>query len=167
MTAVQRRHFERRLGHRLRILGIGIVVLSSVPLQSHAQQPTPRDTSTPRARIVPPPVPVRSPTVFALVPDALLKQPDSTLGQARQAAESLGFGFAVKGVAHFSIVDPRHGAVYYVPTDVSRGYLIVIPGHRPDIVRGVVTADSLRHRIKHYRESAGLPLRAPPQKCCS
>src|SRR5512135_609402 len=144
--------WQQRLGHHLRILGIGIVLLSSVPLQSHAQQPAPRDTSTPRARIVPPPVPVRSPTVFALVSDSLLKQSDSTLGQARQAAESLGFGFAVKGVAHFSIVDTRHAAVYYVPTDVSRGYLIIIPGHRPDIVRGVVTADSLRQRIKHYRE---------------
>lgn len=152
------------IGQRLRALGIGIVVLSAVPLQGHAQQPTPRDTTTPRIRISPPPVPVRSPMVFALVSDSLL--PDSTLGRAKQVAESLGFGFAVKGAAHFSIVDSRYQAIYYVPANVSRGYLIVIPGHRPDMVRGVVAADSLRHRIEHYRVSAGLPLKAPPPKCC-
>jgi hypothetical protein len=150
----------------LRSLGIVLVLLASVSLQGHAQQPTSHDTSPPRTRIVAPPVPVHSPTVFALVSDSLFKQPDSTFRQARQVAESLGFSFVVKNAAHFSIVDSRYAAVYYVPTDISRGYLIVIPGHRPDIVSGFVAADSLRQRIKHYQQSAGTPFKAPPPKCC-
>jgi hypothetical protein len=77
-----------------------------------------------------------------------------TVGQARQVAESLGFSFAVRDIAHFSMIDSRYAAVYYVPKDVSRGYIIVIPGHRPDIVRGYVAADSLRQRITHYRNSS-------------
>jgi hypothetical protein len=101
------------------------------------------------------------------VSDSLFNHPDFAVGQARQLAESLGFGFVVRGIAHFSMVDSRYSAVYFVPSDVSRGYLIVVPGYRPDIVRGYVALDSLRQRIMHYRESVGAPFRAPPPKCCT
>jgi hypothetical protein len=134
------------------ILSLAIIGLSSVPPPGHAQQPPSIDTSARRVRMLPTPVPVHSPTIFALVSDSLFNQPDSTFGPARQVAESLGFSFGVRAVTHLAVADSRYAAVYYLPSDVSRGYLIIIPGHRPDVVRGYVAADSLRRRIIHYRQ---------------
>jgi hypothetical protein len=134
------------------ILILAILGLSSVPSPDHAQQSPSADTSARRVQMLPSPVPVHSPMVFALVSDSFLNHPDSTFGPARQVTESLGFSFGVKAAAHFAVADSRYAAVYYLPTDVSRGYLIIIPGHRPDIVRGYVAADSLRQRIMRYRQ---------------
>jgi hypothetical protein len=134
------------------ILSLATIGLTSVPLPIHAQQSPPADTSARRVRILPQPVPVHGPTIFAIVADSLVAHPDSAFGSARLVAESLGFGFEVKPAAHFAVADSRYAAVYYLPSDVVRGYLIIIPGHRPDIVRDLVAADSLRQRIIHYRQ---------------
>ena len=136
----------------LRSLRIPILLVVSVASRALAQQPTPADTSAPHVFVSQPPVQVHGPMVLALVPDSLFRQLDSTFRAARQVAESLGFGFAVKATAHLSVVDSHNAAVYYLPSDVSRGYLLIIPGQRPDLVRGYVAADSLRQRITHYRQ---------------
>jgi hypothetical protein len=136
----------------LRSLRTPFLLVASVASKGLAQQPAHADTSAPHVLVSQPPVQVHDPMVLALVPDSLFKQLDSTFRAAKQVAESLGFGFAVKLTAHLSVVDSHNAAVYYLPSDVSRGYLIIIPGQRPDIVRGHVAADSLRQRIKHYRQ---------------
>lgn len=69
--------------------------------------------------------------------------------------ESLGFGFTPVLIRDLRVVDIRYHAIYSLPSDVSSGYLIIIPGHRPDVVRGYVEPDSLRNRLARYRQLAG------------
>lgn len=47
-------------------------------------------------------------------------------------------------------IDQAHAAVYYVPGDLPAGYLILVPGRRPDVVWGLVGSDSLHMRISAY-----------------
>lgn len=144
-------------------VGIPLLVLSSVSSNSLAQQPAPVDTTARRVTISPPPVQVHAPMVLALVSDSLVGELDSAFKAARQVAESLGFAFTVSRARRLSLVDPRNAALYYLPSDVQRGYLIVAPGLRPDLVRGYVAADSLRQRIVSYRRHIRP---RTPQKCC-
>jgi len=82
--------------------------------------------------------------------------PDSgRSASARDVAGSLGFTFKAVSSEHLQVVDSRYHAVYSLPSDVASGYLIIIPGRRPDLVRGYVEPDSLRRRIVRYRQLAG------------
>jgi hypothetical protein len=100
--------------------------------------------------MVAPAVRVRDAMVFGLVPDSTARQTDPRFTASRAVAESLGFGFSVVSIAGLRVVDARYQAVYSLPEDVRDGYFIIVPGHRPDLVRGHVAADSLRRRISHY-----------------
>jgi len=107
-----------------------------------------------RVIIAPPAVQVREPMVLALVHDSL-NPVDPRFAPARAFAESLGFDFQPVLTRELQIVDSRYQAVYTLPSDVDSGYLIITPGHRPDVVRGFVEPDSLRRRIARYARLSG------------
>lgn len=122
------------------------------PASALPQQPPTIDST--RIIMAPPGVQVRQPMVLALVKDSL-NPADRRFIPARMAAESLGFDFLPVLIGMLQVVDSRYHAIYSLPSDVTSGYLIIIPGHRPDIVRGYVEPDSLRRRIARYRQLAG------------
>ena len=85
-------------------------------------------------------------TVVALAEDTARAASSS----ARAMADSLGFTIIARRPPLSQLLDQRHSAVYYVPRDLKTGYLIIVPGRRPDVVWGLVSPDSLRTRIKEY-----------------
>jgi hypothetical protein len=117
-----------------------------------AQHRPPPDTlpSAARASAV---LQVTDPLVLAIVPDSASQPQDSALSAARDAAARFGFRFLIRQLAPSRLVDPDHAAVYFVPADFTRGFLIAAPGLRPDMLRGRVTADSLSKRVANYRIS--------------
>jgi hypothetical protein len=123
------------------------------PTSALAQQP-PHPDST-RIILAPPAVQVREPMVLVLIQDSLTPTTAALLRPARMAAESLGFTLRPVLIGELRVVDSRYHAIYSVPSDVVGGYFIIIPGHRPDIVRGFVEPDSLRRRLARYRALTG------------
>lgn len=118
-----------------------------------AQQPPHVDST--RIIVAPPAVQVREPTVLVLIEDSLTSTTAALLGPARMVAESLGFTMLPVMIGELRVVDSRYHAIYSLPRDVLGGYFIIIPGHRPDVVRGFVEPDSLRKRLTRYRALAG------------
>ena len=94
--------------------------------------------------------PVYAPTVVAVVP---LHAADTMFAQARALARDLGFQFAVTTSA--TIIDVRSGAAYYLPSDVTRGFVLLSPGKQPDLIRGAVSAALLERRLRAYRDAQG------------
>jgi hypothetical protein len=100
--------------------------------------------------------PVFDPTVVAVVP---AQETDTAFVQARALARDLGFQFAVTASA--TIIDVRSGAAYYLPTDVTRGYVLLSPGKAPDLIRGSVSARLLERRLRAYRDAPPTARPAP------
>lgn len=122
------------------MVAISVVVTAAIASPCRAQAP---DTNAvPRSAVAV----ISAPTVIALASDTT----GSPLGPARVVAHNLGFTLVVRKPPLRQIVDKPHSAVYYVPRDWSGGYLIIAPGRRPDVVRSLVAADSLRVRILAY-----------------
>ena len=40
--------------------------------------------------------------------------------------------------------------MHYVPPGVSAGFVVIVPGRRSDLIRGLVAPDSLEQRIRAY-----------------
>lgn len=136
------------------LTGLRVLLICSSLLPSTAlpQRPPARDST--RAILAPPAVQVRQAIVLALVTDSL-NPLDPRFRPARAMADSLGFDFDLVLVNHLTVVDRRYNAVYTLPSDVRSGYFIIVPGHRPDVIREYVAPDSLRHRLERYRRFAG------------
>jgi hypothetical protein len=134
----------------------GFAVLAFVllaPASALAQRPPHVDST--RIILAPPAVQVREPMVLALIEDSLTPTTAALLSPARMVAESLGFTLRPVLIGQLRVVDSRYHAIYSLPSDVLGGYFIIIPGHRPDVVRGFVAPDSLRKRLARYRQLAG------------
>ena len=115
----------------------------AVPVATSSAQTQSQDTS----RIITPAiVAITGPTVIGFAADTTQVASSS----ARAVAESLGFTVIAHRPPLDQVADQRHSAVYYVPRDLKAGYVIIVPGRRPDIVWGLVTPDSLRTRIRGY-----------------
>ncbi|HET9708979.1 MAG TPA: hypothetical protein VFP39_11820 [Gemmatimonadales bacterium] len=123
------------------------------PATSLAQQPLHVDST--RIILAPPAVQVREPMVLALIKDSLTSTTAALLAPARMVAESLGFTMLPVLIGDLRVVDSRYHAIYSLPSDILGGYFIIIPGHRPDVVREFVEPDSLRKRLTRYRALAG------------
>ena len=123
------------------------------PASALAQQPTHVDST--HIILAPPAVQVREPMVLALIEDSLTPTTAALLRPARMVAESLGFTMLPVLIGELRVVDSRYHAIYSLPSDVLGGYFIIIPGHRPDVVRGFVEPDSLRKRLTRYRVLSG------------
>lgn len=134
--------------------GFGVLALVLLaPASASAQQPPHIDST--HIILTPPAVQVREPMVLALIEDSLTPTTAALLGAARMVAESLGFTLIPVSIGQLHVVDSRYHAIYSLPSDVLGGYFIIIPGHRPDVVRGFVAPDSLRRRLARYRQLAG------------
>lgn len=136
------------------LTGLGVLVICNAFLPERALPQRPPTLDSAHVILAPPPVQVRQAIVLALVEDSL-NPLDPRFRPARAAANSLGFDFDLALVKDLTVVDRRYGAIYTLPSDVRGGYFIIIPGGRPDIVRGFVTADSLKKRLARYRQFAG------------
>jgi hypothetical protein len=123
------------------------------PAKAFAQQPPHVDST--RIILAPPAVQVREPMVLALIQDSLTSTTAALLRPARVVAGSLGFTMQPVLIGQLRVVDSRYHAIYSLPSDVLGGYFIIIPGHRPDVVRGFVEPDSLRKRLTRYRALSG------------
>jgi hypothetical protein len=134
--------------------GFGVLTFVLLAPASALAQHPPQVDST-RIILAPPAVQVREPMVLALIEDSLTATTAALLRPARMVAESLGFTMLPVSIGELRVVDSRYHAIYSLPSDVLGGYLIIIPGHRPDVVRGFVEADSLRKRLTRYRQLAG------------
>lgn len=134
--------------------GFGVLAFVLLAPASMLPQQPPNLDST-KVFIAPPPMQIREATVLALMADTLLAPTAPQFAAARMAAASLGFTFTTVLIGQQQLVDIRYHAVYYLPSDVRSGYFIIIPGHRPDVVRGFVELDSLRKRLARYRQLAG------------
>lgn len=133
--------------------GVLMTLTALIPGSALPQQPPHPDSM--RVIIAPPAVQVRQAMVLALMGDTLLPSTAPRFAAVRAVAESLGFTFLPVLTNDLKVTDSRYHAVYSLPSDVRTGYLIIIPGHRPDLVRGFVEPDSLRRRLTHYRQLAG------------
>lgn len=133
--------------------GIVLTLTALAPARALPQQPPPPDSM--RVIIAPPAVQVRQAMVLALMGDTLPPSTAPRFATVRAVAESLGFAFLPVLTNDLRVTDSRYHAVYSLPSDVRMGYLIIIPGHRPDLVRGFVEPDSLRRRLTRYRQLAG------------
>lgn len=134
--------------------GFGVLAFVLLaPASVLPQQPPNNDTT--KVFIAPPPMQIREATVLALMADTLLPPMAQQFAAVRMVAESLGFTFTTVLIGQRQLVDIRYHAVYYLPSDVRSGFFIIIPGHRPDIVRGFVEPDSLRKRLTRYRALSG------------
>jgi|SRR2546421_4330245 len=91
---------------------------------------------------------IRTPTVIALGDTTRLAP---TFGSIRAIVKSLGFALQVftrRPVKQ--VVDQAHHAVHFVSTDLTLGYVIIVPGRRPVAMYGPVSPDSLRSRVLAY-----------------
>lgn len=129
-------------------LWILALVAVLVPGVVSSQQSRPADTT--RVTMAAPAVKVRRAMVIGLASDTTVSITDPRFTATRAVAESLGFGFGVVSTTDLRVVDARYEAVYSLPEDVRDGYFIIVPGRRPDLVRGYVGPDSLRQRIASY-----------------
>jgi hypothetical protein len=134
--------------------GYGVLAFVLLARASALAQQPPHVDST-RFILAPPAVQVREPMVLALIADSLTSTTAALLGPARMVAESLGFTMVPVLIGQLRVVDSRYHAIYSLPSDVLGGYFIIIPGHRPDLVRGFVESDSLRKRLTRYRALSG------------
>jgi hypothetical protein len=134
--------------------GFGVLTFVLLaPASALAQHPPQADST--RIILAPPAVQVREPMVLALIEDSLTPTTVALLRPARMVAESLGFTFMPVLSGGLRVVDSRYHAIYSLPSDVLGGYFILIPGRRPDVVRGFVEPDSLRKRLARYRQLTG------------
>ncbi len=130
---------------------LALVLLA--PASALAQQPPHVDST--RILLTAPAVQVREPMVLVLIQDSLTPTTAALLTPARLVAEDLGFTMLPVLIGQLRVVDSRYHAIYSLPSDVLGGYFIIIPGHRPDVVRGFVEPDSLRKRLTRYRALSG------------
>jgi hypothetical protein len=148
-------HHERRSTACVALLGL-LVNLGMAPAllcqQQGAAPPVVRDSTSVGREAWP----VYDPTVVAVVP---LHAADTAFAQARALARDLGFQFAVTASA--TIIDVRSGAAYYLPSDVTRGFVLLSPGKQPDLIRGAVSAALLERRLRAYRDAPGTRDPAP------
>lgn len=114
--------------------GVLMTLTALAPASALPQQPPPSDSM--RVFIAPPAVQVRQAMVLALMGDSLLLPTAPRFEVARAVAESLGFAFLPVLTNDLRVTDSRYHAVYSLPSDVRTGYLIIIPGHRPDLAAG-------------------------------
>ena len=134
--------------------GFGVLAFVLLaPASALAQQPPHLDST--RIILAPPAVQVREPMVLALIQDSLTPTTAALLWPARMVAESLGFKMLPVLIGELRVVDSRYHAIYSLPSDVLGGFFIIIPGRRPDVVRGFVEPDSLRKRLTRYRAITG------------
>jgi hypothetical protein len=75
---------------------------------------------------------------------------DSTFADSRKVAERLGFDFVVSMGSRPMVLDVRYNAVHYLPNDVRAGFILLVPGRRSDLVRGLVRSEQLEERIRAY-----------------
>ncbi len=129
-----------------------LAVVLVAPASTLAQQPPHLDSMT---FLAPPAVQVREPMVLVLMQDSLTPTMTAMLRPARMVAESFGFTMRPVLIGALRVVDSRYHAIYTLPSDVLGGFFIIIPGRRPDLVRGFVEPDSLRKRLQRYRQLAG------------
>jgi hypothetical protein len=127
------------------------VVLVSVPGALMAQDsgsPGP-DSAELRRRLRVPPLSIERASVIAFG-TALADSSDAGLGAWRAVAKGLGFDFRmVIGPAPI-VIDVPANAVHYVPPGVRAGFVLVVPERRSDLIRGLVSPDSLEHRMRAY-----------------
>ena len=90
---------------------------------------------------------VRAPTVIVIGDTTHAERPFSAI---RTTVDSLGFLVQVFATPIRQVVDQAHHAVYYVPRDLTTGYVIITPGRRPVTVTGLIGPDSLRARVLTY-----------------
>lgn len=121
------------------------------PVSAPAQQP-PLDSLRMMRFLVP--IQVDRAMVLAVVADSL-NPLDQRFSGPRAVAESLGFNFDMAFAQDLRIVDRRYHAVYSIPSTLRQGYVIIVPGHRPDLLWSWVEPDSLRRRLMRYRLFAG------------
>jgi len=126
--------------HTRQALAISVLAVAGLVTSSRAQQRG--TTAMPRSTVAV----ISTATVIALTADTA----PAGLAAARAAAEGLGFTFVRRTPPLREVVDQGHAAIYYVPRDLEIGYFVVVPGRRPDVVRGLVSADTLRTRILAY-----------------
>lgn len=127
-----------------RFLHVSVFSLAlTVPVPPSEAQSQHQDTT----RIVVPAIAtITTRTVIALASDTARAGSVS----ARAVADSLGFTLITRMPPLDQVADQRHAAFYYVPTSLKAGYVIIVPGRRPDVVWSLVPADSLRTRIRAY-----------------
>lgn len=70
-------------------------------------------------------------------------------GEVRALADSMGFGFSARPFVP-RLHDYHHGALYEAPEGLSLGYIIMAPGHRPRLVRGLVSRERFREELAEY-----------------
>jgi hypothetical protein len=130
------------------VLGLSLAVLPLAEQQPHSP---PLETAALRLRLMRrvPRVAVEVPTVVAF---GVLSggAADSLSAESHAMVERLNFRFVVTFARRPIIVDSRHHAIYYVPFDVSAGYVLIVPGRRSDLVRGLVTPAVLEARLRAY-----------------
>jgi len=137
--------------HRPLMLALALSFSAGSPTAAQDPRPPSPDPSAPRLRRmrIPPRITVEHPTViaFALVlPDSA----DSTFTDFREVAEQFGFDFVVSMGTRPMILDVRYNAMHYVPTHVPAGFVLLVPGRRSDLVRGLVRSEQLKERIIAY-----------------
>ena len=126
---------------------LSVAVLSIVPLSVGAQQPQKPQV---RTYLISPQIRVDRPTVvgFSRGPS---DSAQTVFAKFQAVAEQLGFEFVRSTARELPIVlDVRYNAVHYVPEDASAGFILLVPGRRSDLVRGLVSAEELRERILAY-----------------
>jgi hypothetical protein len=139
--------------------------LSLAALRLAAQQPRspPLDTAALHLRLMRhmPRIAVEVPTVVAFGV-ASGGDADSLSAESRAMVERLNFRFVVTFARRPIIVDSRYSAIYYVPPDVSAGFVLIVPGRRSDIIRGLVAPGVLEARLRAY-VAAIRPLALAPE----
>lgn len=137
--------------HRPLMLALAICLSAGAPAGAQDPRPPAPDTSAPRLRRLrmPPRITVDHPTVIAfamVLPDSV----DSTFADYREVAERFGFDFVVSLGSRPMVLDVRYNAMHYVPTTVPAGFVLLVPGRRSDLVRGLVGSELLAERIRAY-----------------
>src|SRR6185295_8479979 len=93
---------------------------------------------------------LRGPTLVLLLLDPSFPSPYSAVRATRRTATNAGFAFVVH---HFGLVDlvDSAGVHYQPPSSIDRGYILIGPGRRAQLIPRLLSPQQLEEAIADYR----------------
>ena len=93
---------------------------------------------------------LRGPTLVLLLLDPSFPSPDSAVRAARRTATNAGFAFVVHDFGLVDLVDSG-GVHYQPPSSIHRGYILIRPGRRAQLIPRLLSLPELEAAIADYR----------------